>query len=251
MKQKKNTVLITGASSGIGFELAKVFAFEGDELVIVARDAKQLQDVAGTLKEAGAPKVSIIVKDLSLPNSATDVYNITKELGINVDILVNNAGIGESGLFAETDIEKEIRTVNLNIIAVMSLTKLFLKDMMAKNEGRILQVASLASYEPTPKLAVYAATKAFVLSLTDALIEELRGTNVTMTALIPGPTDTDFFNKAGMQHTRAARFTEDPGLVAQIGYNMLMKGRNHAFAPGVRAQIIKNSFRTNRDIASS
>jgi short-subunit dehydrogenase len=250
MNEKKKTVLITGASSGIGFELAKIFAFEGNELVIVARDGKQLNEVASTLKEAGSPKVSIIVKDLSQSNSAAELYTITKELKINVDVLVNNAGTGECGLFADTDIESEIRTINVNIVALMSLTKLFMKDMLLKNEGRILQVASLASYEPTPKLAVYAATKAFVLSLTDALIEELRGTNIRMTALIPGPTDTDFFVKAGMQHTRFARFPEDPALVAQIGYNMLMKGKNHAFAPGVRAQIIRNSFLTNSEIAS-
>ncbi|HYG49815.1 MAG TPA: SDR family oxidoreductase [Flavobacteriales bacterium] len=250
MKRKKNRVLVTGASSGIGFELAKIFAFQGDELIITARDEKQLIAVADSLKEAGSPKVNVIAKDLSSPGSSLELYNITKELGLEVNILVNNAGMAECGLFAETEIDSEVKTINLNIIALMHLTKLFLKDMLARNEGRILQLAAVNSYQPTPKLAVYAATKAFVLSLTDALIEELRGTNVTMTALIPGPTDTNFFNRAGMEHTRFARFTEDPALVAQIGYNMLMRGRSHAFGPGVRARVVRNSFLTNREIAS-
>jgi short-subunit dehydrogenase len=244
------TVLITGASSGIGLELAKLFAQDNYNMVLVARNEARLNQAAAMLKTMGAGTITIIPKDLSVPGSAAEVYAATKEHNLTIDILVNDAGVGEHGLFSETDITKELNIIQLNIASLVHLTKLYLKDMLAGNGGKILQLASIASYQPTPKLAVYAATKAFVLSFTDSLINELRGTNVSMTALIPGATDTDFFNKAGMLHTRAAQDTEDPKVVAEAGYEALMNGEHHALAPGVRSQIVMSSVMPNENIAS-
>jgi len=252
MENSKKTALITGASNGIGLEITKLFAAEGYNLVIIARDEAKLNELKGTLQQAGAGEITVIAKDLSLPESAPEIYRMTTEKGIQVHVLVNNAGMGEHGFFHETSLEKEMAIIQLNIATLVQMTKLYLQDMLKNNSGKILQLASVASYQPTPLLAVYAATKAFVLSFTDAVINELKGTEVTMTALIPGATDTDFFNKAGAEHTKAATNNpEDPAVVAKIGFDALMNGEHHATAPGVKQQIIMSSLLPNEDVASS
>jgi short-subunit dehydrogenase len=243
------TVLITGATSGIGFELAKLFAKDRYNLVLVARDHDKLTETAIILQNEGAADIMIIAKDLAVWHSAAEVFEITKKRGLYVDVLVNDAGVGEYGLFAETDLEKELDIIQLNIASLVHLTKLYVKEMLKGKGGRILQLASVAAYQPTPKLAVYAATKAFILSFSDAIGTELRDTNVTVTALVPGATDTDFFNKAGMEHTKAAQHPEDPAVVAAVGYKALMNGDAHAFAPGVMKQVFMSSVLPNRNVA--
>ncbi|WP_207421471.1 SDR family NAD(P)-dependent oxidoreductase [Desertivirga brevis] len=231
MKSTNKTALITGASNGIGYELTKLFAGDGNNLVLVARNEARLNEVAREIQNKYASlKVHVIAKDLSIDGAAEDVYNETRNLGIEVNYLVNDAGIGQRGLFWETDFEKDKEIIHLNIISLVHLTKLYLKDMVARNEGKILQLASIAAYQPTPLLAVYAASKAFVLSFGDALINELKDTNITVTSLIPGPTETDFFNKADAEHTVAAHNADDAAKVAKEGYEGFLKGEHHVAA---------------------
>jgi short-subunit dehydrogenase len=228
MSLKNETVLITGASNGIGYELAKLFAKDGANLVIVSRNEAKLREVAQEFLNLGSPDVVVISKDLSLPGSADEIYDYTHSHNIDVTMLVNDAGVGEHGYFSQTELEKEDRIIQLNIISLVHLTKLYLKDMLTRGKGKILNLASEAAYEPTPTLAIYAASKAFVLSFTDALVYELKDTPVTITALIPGPTDTDFFRKAHMETTKAAKNSpQDPAEVAKKGYEGFLKGKHH------------------------
>ncbi len=219
--------LITGATSGIGYELAKIFAKNNYNLILVARNQENLEATAREMLEA-APGIHAhtFAVDLFEDGAAQQIYNQTTEMGIRVDVLVNNAGQGEWGKFTNTDIERELDIVKLNIIAPMILTKLYLRDMVERNSGKILQLASSVSKAPSPYLSVYAATKAFMLSLTEALITEVENTEVTLTALQPGPTDTDFFHKAKAENSvtyREASFYT-PEEVAKAGYEGLMKG---------------------------
>lgn len=250
MKAPNKTVLITGATSGIGLALARLFARDLFSMVIVSRDWEKLRQTADILREEGAIGVVPISKDLSKPGSAWEIYNYTKNRGILVNMLVNNAGVGEYGTFEQNDIDKELAIIQLNITSMVQLTKFYLNDMLATNGGRILQLGSIAAYQPTPKLAVYAATKAFILSFSDALGTELKGSKVSVTTLIPGATHTDFFRKAGMEHTKAANEgLEDPTVVARLGYEALMRGDAHAFAPGVMRSAIMSSVLPNRTVA--
>jgi short-subunit dehydrogenase len=252
MEKQNETVLITGATSGIGLELARLFAEDGYQLALVAQDEFTLEQVAEELRLKGAKKVTTFAKDLSFPRSGEELYLETTMAGITVDILVNDAGIGHYGKFQETPLEKDYEIIHLNITSLIALTKLYLKPMLERRKGKILQLASVASYQPTPLLAVYAATKSFVLSFTDSLNNELEGTGVCVTALIPDSTETDFFHKADMEYTPAALDDpEDPKVVAKIGYKGLMSGKHHAVAPGVRKQIVKSSVLPNDRIAAS
>jgi short-subunit dehydrogenase len=243
--------LITGATSGIGYELAKLFAIDNYSLVIVSRDETRLDLVARELSRLGSPRVVLIVADLSKPEAAKQIFARTESRGLHIDILVNDAGVGVHGLFSETNIEDELAIIQLNIASLVHLTKLYLKPMLTRNRGRILQLASVASYQPTPLLSVYAATKAFVLSFTDSLINELKDTGVTVTALIPGPTDTDFFRKAKAENTRAAvDHPDDPAEVARIGYEGLLAGKNHAVPKHVQRQVAISNVIPNSSLAS-
>jgi len=248
--ETKQTVLITGATSGIGKELARIFAYQGFNLVIVARNEQKLQSTANELKKIGAPRVTTISCDLSIAGNAGHLYEQVKEKEIQVDILINDAGAGEHGLFSETSLEEELAIIQLNVASLVHLTKLYLCEMVERNEGRIMQLASISSYQPTPKLAVYAATKAFVLSFTDALINELKDSNVTMTALIPGPTDTEFFIRAHADNVKATENMDDPTSIAKIGYKALMSGKPHAVAPGITSQIVMSSLMSNQQVAA-
>lgn len=221
-------VLVTGASMGIGYELAKVFAKNGHNLILVSRSQDDLNRAAVEFEQEGVA-VHTIVKDLIEPRAAFELYEEVRASGLIVDILVNDAGQGQYGKFVQSDIERQLAIIQLNISSLTTLTYLFLKDMVARNDGKILQVASIGSNFPGPYQAVYHATKAYVLSFTEALVNELKETDVTVTALQPGVTDTDFFNKAGAQNSKLVEDKSkmsDPADVAVDGYNALMKGKD-------------------------
>lgn len=225
-QNQKKYALVTGATSGFGYEFCKLLANDGYNLVIVARSEERLSEVAEEIASQFAVEVIPLSVDLFEKNAADAIYETTRARGISIEILVNDAGQGEYGRFTETDLERELDIIQLNITSVVCLTKYFLKDMIAKNRGRILQVSSLLSVYPTPLMAVYAASKAFVLVFTESLINEIKDTDVTMTALLPGASDTDFFHKAGSEESYIYQQTElsDPVQVAKDGYEALMKG---------------------------
>ncbi len=220
--------LITGGTSGIGRELAKLFAQDGYNLLIVARDEDELKMTSQEISQRFGVKVDTISKDLMEPNAAEELYDEVKQKGITVNVLVNNAGQGQHGKFVDYDLQRDVDIIQLNIVSLTVLTKLYLKDMVARNEGKILNLSSLASKTPGPLLAVYSATKAYVQSFTQAIINEIKDTNVTITALLPGATDTDFFNKAEADNTKQVQDMklDDPADVAKDGYEALMSGEN-------------------------
>jgi len=218
-------VLITGGSAGIGYELAKCFAEDKYNLVLVARSQDELQQRASEITQQYGVSVTTIAKDLFDSKAPFELYDEVKRKGITVNVLVNDAGQGQFGKFVEQDINRLLEIIQLNICSLTVLTQLFLKEMVARNEGKVLQLASIASQLPGPWQAVYHATKAYVLSFSEALISELKDTEVTLTALQPGATDTDFFNKAEMQDSKILDSKlSDPAAVARDGYNALMKG---------------------------
>ena len=226
---KGKSVLITGGTSGIGLELARLFARDGYKLVIVARDEAELASAAERIKDEYNAEVTTISKDLFEPDGAFDLYEEVKAKGITIDVLVNNAGQGQYGLFVDTDINRELEIIQLNISSLVVLTKLYLKEMVMRGEGKILNVSSVASKIPGPWQAVYHGTKAFVQSFTEAIRSEIKDTDkdITITALLPGVTDTDFFNKAEMTDSKAVQDKDkmaDPADVAKDGYDALMRG---------------------------
>jgi short-subunit dehydrogenase len=188
------TALITGASAGIGLELARVFAKHGYGLALVARNQKRLEEIAAELKPAA---VQVIAMDLSLPDAPQELHRLVPK----VDVLVNNAGFGVYGKFAANSLPEELNMMQLNMTALVILTKLYLAGMLAARSGRIMNVASTAAFQPGPLMAIYYATKAFVLSFSEAIANELEGTGVTVTALCPGPTATEFQERGKMQNS--------------------------------------------------
>ncbi len=232
-QQNGKTVLITGASSGIGRELTRLFAKDGYDLVLIGRNEEMLQQHAYNVKNQYGTTATIINKDLSDPNAPEEIYAETTGKGIQVDVLVNDAGFGEYGQFAtETDLQKELAVVQVNAVALMHLTKLYLKDMVARNDGKILMLGSEVSVFPNPMMAVYGATKAFIKSFSEGIRNELKDTNITVTVLMPGATNTNFFNAAGAAHIKGAdpQKTADPAAVAREGYDALMAGKDHVVA---------------------
>jgi short-subunit dehydrogenase len=229
MENNQKTALITGGTSGIGKELAKLFAQDKYNLVIVARDQRELDSTANELRQFGV-QVKTIAKDLSKMEEAKALCT---EVGGRVDVLVNDAGQGVYGLFQDNELERELDIVHLNICATVILTKHFLKEMVSRGDGKILNLGSVAGKLPGPWQAVYHATKAFVLSFTTAVREEVKDTGVTLTALMPGITDTDFFNKAGMNDSKALQdesVKADPADVAKDGYEALMAGEDRVIS---------------------
>jgi short-subunit dehydrogenase len=224
----RKTALITGASSGIGRELTKLFAADGNDLVLVSRSGDELQMLAQQLSAQYGIRITVIAKDLFQPGAAEEIYTEVRDHGLAITYLVNDAGQGVYGPFVETDLQQELDIIQLNIVALVSLTKLFLKEMVTRNEGRILQLASLTSKNPTPLSAVYSATKAFIYNFSEALAEELRDTAVTVTALRPGATDTDFFRKEGAEDATIVREGKlaPPQQVAKEGYEAMMRGED-------------------------
>ena len=229
MENNQKTALITGGTSGIGKELAKLFAQDKYDLVIVARNQQELDTTASELSQYGV-QVKTIAKDLSKMDEAKALCN---EVSEQIDVLVNDAGQGVYGLFKDNELERELDIIHLNVCATVILTKHFLKEMVCRGEGRILNLGSVAGKLPGPWQAVYHATKAFVLSFTTAVREEVKESGVTLTALMPGVTDTDFFNKAGMNDSKVVQDKEamaDPADVAKAGYEALMAGDDRVIA---------------------
>jgi short-subunit dehydrogenase len=227
MNQNKETVLITGATSGIGLELAKIFAKNGYDQVIVARDEQELATIANGLNSEYGVRVIPIAKDLFDPEAAFQIYDELKAKGVQVDILINDAGQGQYGEFVDTDIRRQLQIVQLNISSLIVLTHAFLADMIARGSGKILNLSSIASKSPGPWQAVYHGTKAFVQSFTEGIRSEVKDKGIVVTALLPGATDTDFFNKADMNSSKIVKDKEklsDPADVAQDGYEALMRG---------------------------
>ena len=222
----KKTVLITGASSGIGYELAKLFAKDGHDLVLVARREEKLQEIAQELSSNGI-KIQVIKKDLVELKAGEELLATLKSKKSQIDILINNAGFGLHGKFLETDLEAEKKMIELNITALTVLSKLFAKEMVVRGNGKIVNIASTASFQPGPFMAVYYATKAYVLSFTEALAEELRGTGVTCIAICPGATRTEFQDRAGIGSIplfdRPTVMTAAE--VARIGYEGIWKDK--------------------------
>lgn len=226
MDKKNEYALVTGATSGIGYELAKQFAKNGYDLVMVARNHDELRTKADEFKSFGV-NVITIAKNLFIEEDAYSLYSELKLNGISPSILVNDAGQGVYGKFQDTDLHREVDVVNLNIVSVLILTKMFLKDRLPKGSGKILNLASIASKAPGPWHSVYHGTKAFILSWSEAIREELKDTGITVTALLPGPTDTDFFNKADMNESKILEDKDNlasPEEVAIDGFNALMNG---------------------------
>lgn len=228
MKQEGKYALITGGSSGIGYELAKLFAQDGYNLIIVSRGENgDLERVASELKNQYNVEVETLAKDLFKRENAFAVYEEVKAKGIEIDALVNDAGQGYYGLFTDTDINRELDIVELNIGSLIILTKQFLKDMVARGDGKILNLSSVASKLPGAWQSVYHGTKAFVQSFTEAIRAENKESGVTITALLPGATDTDFFAKADMLDSKVVEDKSklaNPADTAKDGYTALMSG---------------------------
>lgn len=231
------TVLVTGGSSGIGWELAKVFASNGDSLILVARDETALKTKVDALPGAAEGKHTTVARDLSTPDAVASLVDHLEHAGTTVDVLVNNAGFGDYGLFAETELETDLAMIRVNIVALTELTKRLLPGMLERRNGKILNLASTAAFQPGPRMAVYFASKAYVLSLSEALAEEVRESGVSITAHCPGPTETGFANRAGAGKSRLFRYgTADATDVAQAGYEGLMAGKT-VVVPGMNNRI--------------
>ena len=226
MSNNQKYALITGATSGIGYELAKLFAQEHYNLVIVARNSEELERIVEEFKGSYNIDVVPIAKDLFRRESPFEVYEEVQSRGLQVDVLVNDAGQGQYGEFVDTDINRELDIIQLNIGAYVIFTKLFLQDMVIRGEGKILNVSSIGGEMPGPLQAVYHATKAFVTSFTEAIRSENKHSNITITALLPGVTDTDFFRKADQEDARMVKegHRADPAKVAKDGFEALMSG---------------------------
>jgi len=224
MKTKK-VALVTGASSGIGKELAHIHAEQGGDLVIVARREDKLNVLKTDLENKHGIKVMVITKDLTLPNAASEIYEEVKQADIEVNYLINNAGFGGYGKFHERVWKQDLAMINLNVVALTALTRFFLPDFVKRNEGRILNVSSTASLMAGPLQAVYYATKAYVTSFSNAIAEELHDTNITVTALLPGPTETEFASTSGMDKTGLFKNTFSARCVAEDGYSAMLAGK--------------------------
>ena len=234
----KGYALLTGATSGFGYELAHLLANDGYNLIIVARSSDRLHEVCDELMKKYKIDVFPITKDLFKASAAEEIYRETSQKELQVDILINNAGQGQYGSFTEYDLCRDHDLIHLNILNLVSLTKLYLRDMKKRNQGKILQLGSILSKYPTPLMSVYAATKAFVLSFSEGLINELKDTNITITVLLPGAADTDFFHKAMGTGTVTYKETDlyDPAKVAKDGYEALMSGESRIVS-GIKSKL--------------
>src|SRR5258706_13835100 len=223
--------LITGASSGIGLDLAKLFAQGGHDLVLVARNEEALGAVALECEKSGV-KAHVLAKDLSDPAAAQEIFDELAGRQIEVDVLVNNAGFGTHGMFVRTKLDEEVGMIQVNIVALIQLTRLFLPQMVSRKSGKIMNVASMAGFAPGPYMSVYYATKAFVLSHSIALAQEVKKSGVIISALCPGPRKTGFQRRAGdgrAKIVKKPRPLDSPG-VAKAGFSGLMKGKANGVA---------------------
>lgn len=249
----RQTALITGASGGIGLELARLFAAGGYDLVLVARSADKLEEVAGELRSRHGVTARVLAKDLADPGSPEEVFRELEAAGVAVDVLVNNAGFATFGPFAEIDLGKELEEVQLNVVTLTHLTKKFLPGMLARRRGGILNLASTAGFQPGPLMTVYYATKAYVISFSEALAEELGGTGLTVSVLCPGPTKTGFQQRAGMENSKlfsGLLQVADAPSVARAGYEGFRAGKR-VIIPGLINKVGVQSIRfTPRALAT-
>ncbi len=221
----KKVALVTGASSGIGKEFAHIHAEQGGDLVIVARREDKLNALKTELVNKHGIEVMVIAKDLTLPGAASEIYRAVKQAGVEVNYLINNAGFGGRGKFYERAWEQDLAMISLNVVALTALTRFFLPDFVNRNEGKILNVSSTASLIAGPLQAVYYATKAYVTSFSNAIAEELHDTNITVTALLPGATETEFASTSGMDQTSLFENTFSARTVAEEGYKAMLAGK--------------------------
>jgi len=223
---KEKYALVTGASSGIGYEIAKLLAKDGKDIVVVARSRDRLEELKSAIEKKHGTKVKVLAKDLADPKAPVEIFSELEKEKIGVDVLVNNAGFGVYGMFLETDLQQELNMIQVNAASLMHLTKLFLKGMVRDKSGYILNAASLCAFLPTPLEAVYCSTKSFVLHFSEALANELQGTGVSVTCLCVGLASTEFHKRARMDNCRATkRKMMDAAVVAEAGYKALKKGK--------------------------
>lgn len=241
-ENKRKVALITGASSGIGKQLAHIHAARGGDLVVVARSEQKLSELAAELRRAHSCRVTVIAKDLTRPSAAREIYDAVKAAGIEVDYLINNAGFGGRGAFHERRWEDDLSMIDVNVVALTALTRFFLPDFVARDSGRVLNVSSMACLMPGPLQAVYYATKAYVTSFSNAIAEELRGTGVTVTALLPGATETEFARVADMDKTPVFAKMASAADVARAGYEGMLEGKLDVVAGVPFGQRVMLSF---------
>jgi len=244
-RRTRGTALITGASGGIGLALAREAAADGFDLVLVARNGEALGALAEEARDAHGVSVRAIAKDLAVPGAPAEIFAELAGAGVHADVLVNNAGFGTWGRFAELDPEGELRMVRVNVLALTHLTRLFLPGMVERGRGRVLNVASTAGFLPGPLMAVYYASKAYVLSFSEALAAELGGSGVTVTALCPGPTRTGFQGAAKMEGARLVSGlvpVHDAATVARAGWRGAMRGKR-IVVPGLLNKLSVQSVR--------
>src|SRR5256714_7590369 len=241
---QRPTALVTGGSGGIGLELAKVLARNGFDLVLVARNRDTLEAAAGQLEGKFDVRAHVFAADLRRPEAPESIFDFLQNENVPIEVLINNAGFGLGGEFADTDLQRELEMIQVNIAALTHLTKLYLPPMIKRRSGRVLNVASTAAFQPGPLMAVYYATKAYVLSFSEALSEELRNSGVTVTALCPGPTQTDFAATAGVSNSRLFTLfgVAQADDVAEYGFQAMMAGKRVAI-PGFRNKLVAQANR--------
>ena len=222
----QETVLITGASSGIGLELAKLFAADKSHLVLVARRRDKLEKLAQELRSASGVECRVLPQDLADPAGPRAVFAELTAIGVTVDVVVNCAGFGFLGAVSEIPVQRQVDMVQVNVSSLTHLTTLFLPGMLERGRGGILNVGSVAGFQPGPNMAVYYATKAYVLSYTEALAEEVAGTGIQVSCLAPGPTDTGFGSHSGLEHSLLFKLGMlDAATVARAGYRGFRRGK--------------------------
>lgn len=230
--------LVTGASMGIGLELAREHAKRGGDLILVARSGGLLKEVKSEFERAYKVRVYVIEKDLLQACAVQELYQEVKDKGLQVEYLINNAGFGNYGFFSDTPLKTEEDMIGLNITVLTQLCKMFLRDMLQQKRGAILNVASLAAFQAGPTMAVYFASKAYVLSFSEALSNELKGKDVSVTALCPGPTQSNFSNRANLLNSPLFnRNIDSAEFVAKVGYTGMIKGRR-VVIPGLKNKIL-------------
>jgi short-subunit dehydrogenase len=242
---KDKYVLVTGASSGLGYELTKLFAKDGKNIVVVARSMDKLEYLRKELEDKNKTKVKVLAKDLSKPEVPQEILSELEKEHIEVDVLVNNAGLGVYGMFSETNLQQELEMIQVNISSLTSLTKLFLKKMLENKSGKILNISSGAGFVPMTQFSVYGGTKSYVVSFSEALANELRGTGVTVTCFAPPNMKTLFWERSNAEDCKVYRrglLFMDASTVARLAYKSLAKGKGTAFA-GLRLSLAMFSTR--------
>src|SRR5215471_17846790 len=241
-QNRRDVALITGASSGIGYDLAQIMAADFD-LIVTARNQKKLEELARQLESRHGNHVHVIPADLAQPQAPAQIFAEISRRSLQVDVLVNNAGFGNHGQFKSTGLDDELQMIQVNVTALTHLTKLALPGMVERKRGRILNVASTAGFQPGPLMAVYYATKAYVISFSEAIANELKGSGVTVTCLCPGPTATEFATRADMEKSRLFMLgrmrSQD---VARAGYKGMLRGKRLVI-PGVMNKLVMQSVR--------